>query len=130
VAAEGYTWPLPPPPNGQIDLREVFPRTIGRLQANCYRPEQVGLEWFSKKQHDIVAALCVKYETPGQVRILFTWQPRHGTLFGKGVEVPCKGRTRMEWFLSGCPYTKFFKNRRFLVKLAEVLGKVRLYPGE
>ncbi|NIT79714.1 MAG: hypothetical protein GWN58_33705 [Anaerolineae bacterium] len=127
----GYIWPPPPPPNGQVDLREVFPRVIGKLVANTYRPDHVGLDWLSSKHYmRIVASFRVKYreDDPSKVWFLFTWRPKRGPLFGKGTEAPCLGRTRMEWFVRSCPYDKFFKKRKFLVKLAEVIGRARPYP--
>lgn len=130
MAQSGYIWPHPPPPNGQVDLREVFPRIIGKLQANSYRPTHVGLDWLSSKHYmRIVAGFTIKYreEDPSKVWFIFIWPLKRGQLFGKGAESHGQGARRMEWQVS-CSYAKFYKKRRFLVKLAEVIGRVRPYP--
>lgn len=128
---EEYIWPHPPPPNGQVDLRKVFPGIIGKLEANTYQPCHVGLDWLSTKHYmRIVASFRVKYleDNPSKVQFLFTWRPKRGQLYGKGIESPYLGRTRMEWAVRSCPYEKFYKKRGFLVKLAEVIGRARQYP--
>lgn len=78
----------------------------------------------------IVAGFRVKYreEDPSKVWFLFVWPLKRGQLFGKGVESHAQGAMRMEWHVPSCPYEKFYKKRRFLVKLAEVIGRARPYP--
>jgi hypothetical protein len=89
------------------------------------------MDWISSKHYGMIVASCrVKYreDDPSKVWILFTWRPKRGQLFGKGELGRGQGVDRMEWFIRSCPYEKFYKKRRFLVKLAEVIGRVRPYP--
>lgn len=134
MATDGYTWPPSPPPNGQLDLRKLFPRGVGKLTAvNTYRPEHVGMERYSSKHYmRIVAGFCIKYreDDPSKVWFLFVWPLKRGQLFGKGKVGHAQGAERMEWLVPACPYKKFYKKRRFLLKLAEVIGRARPYPEE
>lgn len=101
--------------------------------ADCYRPDHVGLNWYSSKHYmRIVAGFRIKYrdDDPSLVWFLFTWRPKRGQLYGRGVESYAQGAPRMEWHIARCPYPKFYKKRRFLLKLAEVIGRVRPYPEE
>lgn len=131
MSIDGYIWPLPPPPNGQIDLRELFPYKIGKLRGDCYHPDHVGLDWISSKHYlRIVASFRVKYREDdlSKVWFLFIWRPKRGQLFGVGELGHGQGVKRMEWLVTHCPYEKFYKKRRFLLKLAEVIGRARPYP--
>jgi len=91
----------------------------------------VGLQRVSTKHYmRVVASFRIKYreDDPSRVWIFATWRPKRGQLFGLGEEQPIHSHTRMVWHLSHCPYPKFFKKRRFLLKLAEVIGRARPYP--
>ena len=99
--------------------------------ANTYRPDHVGLDWISSRHYmRIVAGFRVKYreEDPSKVWFLFIWRSKRGPLFGKGELGHGQGAPRMEWIVPKCAYAKFYKKRRFLLKLAEVIGRARPYP--
>lgn len=132
MTPDGIIWP-DSPPEGRLCLKELFPRIIGKLTAGYYRSSHIQLVRMSQKQYGLVlASFQVKYlvgddSEDMQVWIHCRWPLKRGQLFKLGTETHKQGRLHMEWETT-VPYAKLVKKRKFLLKLAEVIGRARAYP--
>ena len=121
---DGYIWPPLPPPNGQKDLTELFPRIVGGLTACHHRPVHIILQRLSAKRYQrVLASFQVKYLDDAKVWIFCTWSTKRGQLLKLGKE----RRSQMEWQIT-CSYEKFERKVGFLKKLCGVIGKARIMP--
>lgn len=120
-----YTWPPPPPPDGQVDLRELFPRELGkRLRPGYYRPVHVSFDIYHRKRYMFVTrSFQVKYldgKKRGKVWIHVMWR-KNEQFMGQGVPDSRQGRPCMLWDAT-VPYEKFYRKRRYLQKLQRLMA--------